>query len=47
MIILDTNALERAQPPDGPLIAMLQTLGRQTGHQLWLPELALEGHLAH
>jgi hypothetical protein len=47
VIILDTNQLERAQPPDGPLIAMLQTLGKQTGHQLWLPELVFEEHLAH
>lgn len=47
MIILDTNQLERAQPPDGPLIAMLQTLGTQTGHHLLLPELVLEEHLAH
>ena len=47
MIILDTNQLERSQPPDGPLIAMLQALGKQTGHQLWLPELVFEEHLAH
>lgn len=47
MIILDTNQLERAQPPDGPLIAMLQTLGGQTGHQLCLPELVRVEHLAH
>jgi len=26
---------------------MLQALGEQTGHQLWLPELVLEEHLAH
>jgi hypothetical protein len=47
VIILDTNQLERSQPPDGPLIAMLQALGRQTGHQLRLPELVFEEHLAH
>jgi hypothetical protein len=47
VIILDTNQLERSQPPDGPLIAMLQALGKQTGHQLWLPELVFEEHLAH
>lgn len=47
MIILDTNQLESSQPPEGPLIAMLQALGRQTGHQLWLPELVYEEHLAH
>ena len=47
MIVLDTNQLERSQPPDGPLIAMLQALGKQAGHQLWLPELVFEEHLAH
>ena len=26
---------------------MLQALGKQTGHQLWLPELVFEEHLAH
>ncbi len=47
MIILDTNQLEYIQPPDGPLVAMLQKLATQTGHRLWLPEIVLEEHLAH
>jgi hypothetical protein len=47
VIILDTNQLESVQPPDGPLIAMLQTLAKQAGHALWLPDIALEEHLAH
>ena len=47
MIVLDTNQLEHAQPPDGPLAAMLQTLAEQAGHELALPEIVLEEHLAH
>jgi hypothetical protein len=47
VILLDTNELEHAQPPDGALLAMLQTLARETGHRLGLPEIALEEHLAH
>jgi len=47
VILLDTNQLEHAQPPDGALMAMLRTLARETGHRLGLPEIALEEHLAH
>src|SRR5271165_85946 len=47
MIMLDTNQLEHAQPPDGPLVAMLRTLAKLTNHGLWLPDIALEEHLAH
>ena len=47
MIILDTNQLDSLAPPDGPVIAMLQTLAKQTGHSLGLPELVLDEHLAH
>ena len=47
MIVLDTNQLEYAQPPDGPLLAMLQTIASPAGHELCLPEMALEEHLAH
>jgi hypothetical protein len=47
VIILDTNQLEHAQPPDGPLIAMLRTLASQTGQRLGLPEIVLEEHLSH
>lgn len=47
VIVLDTNQLEYAQPPDGPLLAMLQTIAGPAGHELCLPEMALEEHLAH
>jgi hypothetical protein len=47
VILLDTNQLEHAQPPDGTLLAMLQTLAKQTGHGLGLPEIAFEEHLTH
>jgi hypothetical protein len=47
VIVLDTNQLERAQPPDGPLLAMLQTVAKQAGQDLQLPEMALEEHLSH
>jgi hypothetical protein len=47
VIVLDTNQLEYAQPPDGPLVAMLQTVAGPAGHELCLPEMALEEHLAH
>lgn len=47
MIVLDTNELQHARPPDGPLLAMLQTLAKQTGHTLALPEIVLEEHLGH
>jgi len=47
MIVLDTNELRHARPPDGPLLAMLQTLAKQTGHTLALPEIVLEEHLGH
>ena len=47
MIILDTNQLEYAQPPDGALLVMLKTVALHAGHQLCLPEMALEEYLAH
>jgi hypothetical protein len=47
VILLDTNQLEQGQPPDGTLLAMLQTLANQTGHGLGLPEIAFEEHLTH
>lgn len=47
MIVLDTNQLEYAQPPDGPVLSMLSTIARETGHELGLPEMALGEHLAH
>jgi hypothetical protein len=47
VILLDTNQLEHAQPPDGALLSMLRTLARETGHRLGLPEIALEEHLTH
>jgi hypothetical protein len=47
VIILDTNQLEYAQPPDGALLVMLKTVALHAGHQLCLPEMALEEYLAH
>ncbi|MBY8887288.1 hypothetical protein K7472_20945 [Streptomyces sp. PTM05] len=47
MIVLDTNQLEHVQPPHGPGLAMLRTIARETGHELALPEMAFEEHLAH
>ncbi|MGR6998880.1 PIN domain-containing protein [Yinghuangia aomiensis] len=47
MIVLDTNQLEHAQPPDGALLTMLTTIANSAGMELCLPELVLEEHLAH
>jgi hypothetical protein len=46
MIILDTNQLQAAGPPDGPIIALLQALHREAGHQPCLPELVLAEYMA-
>jgi len=46
VIVLDINQLEYAQPPDGPLLTMLQAVARQARHRLWLPEMAFEEHLS-
>jgi hypothetical protein len=47
MIVLDTNQLEHAQPPNGPTLTMLRTIAQETNHELGLPEMALIEHLAH
>jgi hypothetical protein len=47
VIVLDTNQLKKAQPPDGPVLAMLQNLAKQTAHSLAIPEMVLEEDIAH
>ena len=47
MIALDTNQLEHLQPPDGPILTMLRTIAQEKGHELTIPEVAFDEHLAH
>src|SRR5581483_369666 len=47
MIVLDTNQLEYAQPPNGPLLTMLKTVSSQLSLELCVPEMAFDEHIAH
>lgn len=45
VILLDTNQVHD-RSPDGPFVRMLQKIAQQTGHDLVLPEMVSEEHLA-
>ena len=47
VIVLDTNQLEAAQPPNGPTFTLLRAIATETGHELAVPEMALHEHMAH
>ncbi|NAS22515.1 DUF4935 domain-containing protein [Herbidospora sp. NEAU-GS84] len=46
MIVLDTNQLVQAKPPNGPFLSMLKVVAKHAGLELALPEIVLEEHLA-
>jgi PIN domain len=46
VIILDSNQLLQAAPPDGALLGLLSKLAELTGHELALPQMVLDEHLA-
>lgn len=46
MIVLDTNQLREASPPDGALLALLVKLAELRGDRLALPEIVEEEYLA-
>jgi hypothetical protein len=47
MIILDSNQLRQAAPPDGPLLTLLRKLSDANGHTLAIPQMVLDEHLGY
>jgi hypothetical protein len=47
VIVLDTNQLEAAQPPNGPILTLLGKIAAEAGHELAIPQMALHEHMAH
>ena len=47
MIILDSNQLRQAAPPDGAVLGLLRKLAEPKGHALAIPEMVKIEHLAH
>jgi hypothetical protein len=47
MIILDSNQLRHAAPPDGPLLALLRKLSEANGHTLAVPRMVPDEHLGY
>lgn len=47
MIVLDTNQLDKTNPPRGPVLGMLRRIARDAGHELAIPEVVLQEHQAH
>jgi hypothetical protein len=45
MIVLDSNQLRRAAPPDGSLLSLVRKLGGDSGHVLAIPQMVLDEYL--
>jgi hypothetical protein len=45
MIVLDSNQLRQAAPPDGALLSLLRKLGESSGHVLAIPQMVLDEYL--
>lgn len=47
MIVLDSNQLRQAAPPDGALLALLRKLSDASDHVLAISQMVLDEHLGY
>jgi hypothetical protein len=47
VIVLDSNQLRQAAPPDGPLLSLVRKLSDDSGHVLAIPQMVLDEYLGY